>query len=126
MQEMFEIHVHTEFAAAHSLEGYQGNCANTHGHNWTVDVYVTCKRLNEIGIGIDFRDVKKAIHDTVKDFDHRHLNDLPVFTNLNPTSENIAKLFYRELGKKINTDFVEVAKVKVSESPKAGVLYWEE
>jgi 6-pyruvoyltetrahydropterin/6-carboxytetrahydropterin synthase len=126
MQERYEIHVQSGFAAAHFLKGYPGNCANTHGHNWIVDVYVTCRQLNEIGIAVDFRDVKQAISDIVKDFDHHYLNELPVFTEMNPTSENIARLFYRELGKRINSDGVRVSKVKVSESPKAGVFYWEE
>ena len=126
MQEMFEIQVHTEFSAAHFLKGYSGNCANIHGHNWAVDVYVTCGQLNEIGIGVDFRDVKQAINDIVKDFDHRYLNELPAFANINPTSENIARHFYRKLANRLNSDVVKVSKVKISESQNAGVFYWEE
>jgi 6-pyruvoyltetrahydropterin/6-carboxytetrahydropterin synthase len=45
---------------------------------------------------------------------------------MNPTSENIAKFLYHELGRKFNSDVVKVSKVKVSEIPSAGVFYWEE
>jgi 6-pyruvoyltetrahydropterin/6-carboxytetrahydropterin synthase len=58
--------------------------------------------------------------------DHFNLNDLPAFQNINPSSENIAKFLYREIGKKLNSDVIKVSKVKVSETPGAGAFYWEE
>ena len=58
--------------------------------------------------------------------DHFNLNDLPAFQNINPSSENIAKFLYREIGKKLNSDVISISKVKVSETPGAGAFYWEE
>ena len=126
MPGVFEICVETHFSAAHSLIGYQGNCAQIHGHNWIVEVFVRCRELNDIGIGIDFRDVRHAIKDIIKDLDHSYLNEYPEFKNTNPSSENIAKFLYRELGGKINSDTVKISKVKVSETRGAGAYYWEE
>jgi 6-pyruvoyltetrahydropterin/6-carboxytetrahydropterin synthase len=126
MTGVFEICVETHFSAAHSLIGYQGNCANIHGHNWIVEVFVRCRELNDIGIGIDFRDVRQAIKDIIKDIDHSYLNEYPEFKNTNPSSENIAKFLYRELGGKINSDNVKLSKIKVSETRGAGAYYWEE
>ena len=126
MPGVFEICVETHFSAAHSLIGYQGNCAQIHGHNWIIEVFVRCRELNDIGIGIDFRDVRQAIKDIVKDFDHSYLNEYPEFKNTNPSSENIAKFLYRELGDKINSDNVKLSKIKVSETRGAGAYYWEE
>ncbi len=126
MAETYEIHVKADFSAAHCLRGYEGNCERVHGHNWTVEVFVRCPRLNEIGIGIDFRDVKKSLGHVVEKLDHRHLNDLSVFRELNPTSENVARFIYRELGALLNSGAVKVSKVKVSETPGAGVYYWED
>jgi len=126
MTGVFEICVETNFSAAHSLIGYQGNCAQIHGHNWIVEVFVRCRELNDIGIGIDFRDVRQAIKDIIKDLDHSYLNEYPKFKNTNPSSENIAKFLYRELGGKINSDNVKISKVKVSETRGAGAYYWEE
>ena len=121
----FEIHVQTHFSAAHHLRGYPGNCAEPHGHNWIVDVYVECGKLNDIGIGIDFRDVKRAVKDTVEDLDHSDLNALPHFRNNNPSSENIAKYLYQELTSRLDAQGNRVAKVSVSETPTCGVSYWE-
>ncbi len=59
MTEVYELYVKTHFSAAHSLKGYPGDCARVHGHNWIIEVFVRCTKLNEIGIGIDFRDIKQ-------------------------------------------------------------------
>jgi len=122
----YEIHVKADFSAAHCLRGYEGNCERVHGHNWTVEVFVRCMRLNEIGIGIDFRDVKKSLSQVVEKLDHCHLNDLHEFREMNPTSENVARFIYRELSARINSGAVKVSKVKVSETPGAGVYYQED
>lgn len=122
----FEISVQTHFSAAHHLRGYAGDCAKPHGHNWTVDVYVMCNKLNEIGIGIDFRDVKNVVNEILQKFDHSNLNALPQFESQNPTCENVAKYLYRELTSRLNVQGVRVTKLRVSETPTCGVLYWED
>ena len=126
MPGIFEISVTTEFSAAHSLPGYPGNCAEVHGHNWTVEVFVRCRELNAIGIGIDFREVKRAIRESVEALDHSCLNEHPSFKELNPSSENIAKFLYRELSARINSENAKISRVKVSETPNTGAYYWEE
>ena len=126
MSGVFEVYVKTHFSAAHRLEGYPGDCARSHGHNWIVEVHVRCSELNPIGIGMDFRDIKQAVKKVVQELDHYDLNELAPFKTVNPTSENIAKYLYRELSKALNGDSARVSKVKVSETPGAGACYWEE
>ncbi len=126
MAGVFEVYVQAHFSAAHALRGYPGDCSRTHGHNWIIDVFVKCKKLNEIGIGVDFRDIKRGVKDVLKGLDHFNLNELPPFNEDNPTSENIAKFLYIQLGKRLNSDVAQVSKIKVSETPGAGAFYWEE
>ena len=126
MPGVFEICVEAQFSAAHSLSGYHGNCSEIHGHNWIVEVFVRCRELNNIGIAIDFRNVKQTIKEIIENIDHTYLNEHPEFKDMNPSSENIARFLYRELGGKINSDNVTVSKVKVSETRSAGAYYWEE
>jgi 6-pyruvoyltetrahydropterin/6-carboxytetrahydropterin synthase len=95
---VFEICVEAQFSAAHSLSGYQGNCAQLHGHNWIVEVSVKCLELNNIGIGIDFRDIRQAIKNIINDLDHSCLNEHPEFKDTNPSSENIARFRNTERG----------------------------
>jgi 6-pyruvoyltetrahydropterin/6-carboxytetrahydropterin synthase len=126
MPGVFEVYVQTHFSAAHSLRGYQGDCARMHGHNWIIEVYVKCRELDGVGIGIDFRDIKETVKKVLQGLDHFDLNELPAFQEVNPTSENIAKYLYSEIGKIINSDVVSVSKVKVCETPGAGAFYYEE
>lgn len=123
---VFEVYVKTHFSAAHSLEGYPGDCARVRGHNWIIEAFVKCTQLDEIGIGMDFRDIKQEVKHVLEGLDHFNLSDLPAFKDVNPTSENIAKFLYHELSKRLNSDPVKVSKVKVSETPGAGAFYWEE
>ena len=126
MAGVFEVYVKSHFSAAHSLRGYPGDCARVHGHNWMVEVFVRCAELDDIGIGIDFRDIRAAVKEVLAGLDHRDLNDLPLFADQNPTSENIARFLYKELSRKLNTPKIRISRVKVSETPGAGAFYWEE
>jgi len=126
MPGIFEVYIETHFSAAHALKGYPGDCARLHGHNWIIQVYVRCRELDDIGIGIDFRVIKENVKDVLQGLDHFNMNELPAFQEDNPTSENIAKYLYRELSKRIDSDKVKVSKVKVSETPNTGAFYWEE
>jgi len=91
-----------------------------------IEVFVKCKKLDTIGIGVDFRDIKQGVKDVLKELDHFNLNDLPAFKDVNPTSENIAEYIYKEVGKKFNSEVVKVSKIRVCETPGAGAFYYEE
>lgn len=121
----FEIFVKSEFSAAHCLRGYPGDCAQVHGHNWTVEVSLKCSELDRIGLGIDFREVKGAVKAVMAELDHADLNDHPYFQDLNPSSENIAVYLFHALERRLNSDRVKVSGIKVSESPGQGVIYRE-
>ena len=126
MSGIYELYIDTHFSAAHTLKDYPGECARLHGHNWLVRVYVRCRQLDALGIGLDLKVMKEKVKEALQELDHAHINDLPPFRDINPTSEHIARYLYRELGRRLNTDRVRVTKIKVSETPNAGVFYWEE
>ena len=121
----YEIHVQEDFSAAHCLRDYPGKCKNVHGHNWKVDVYVACSELNDIGISLDFYDVRKALKGVIDQLDHSDLNQLPQFKTENPSSENIAKYIYEELRNSIVVPGTSVTKVCISENVSCSVTYWE-
>ena len=98
---MFEIVVQHHFSAAHALRGYPGKCRNTHGHNFKVQVTIEGETLNEIGILVDFKDVKAAMQEIIDELDHQFLNELPAFQKVNPSSEAICRFFHDELALKL-------------------------
>ncbi len=122
---MFVLKIVTDFASAHSLRNYPGDCARLHGHNWQVEVSVESEILDSIGIAIDFREIKNQTKEVVKRLDHQYLNEIPPFDVLNPTAENIAKYFYEEVGQLINNQNVRVCEVIIWETPRASVTYSE-
>ena len=85
------------FDAAHRVVGYPGKCERLHGHTWTVEVRVTGRALDNLGMLVDFRALNQALKETLAPLDHQNLNELPAFRDLNPTAENIAKYIYQAL-----------------------------
>ena len=120
---MFELTVRDEFSAAHQLRGYEGACENFHGHNWKVEVVVRGSRLNEIGILLDFKELKKALKEIISELDHRHLNEHPAFKDRNPSSENLARFIFERLEERLAGKPVEVFRVTVCETERACASY---
>ncbi|WDP83780.1 MAG: 6-carboxytetrahydropterin synthase QueD [Desulfobacter sp.] len=125
MTGVYEIYVKDHFAASHALKGYGGICSKIHGHNWTVEAWIQCTRLNKLGIGINFKDVKHVIRDVLDKLDHTTLNEIMEFGSINPTAENLAKFVYGELSRRLNTEHIKVNKIMVFESPECGAAYQE-
>jgi 6-pyruvoyltetrahydropterin/6-carboxytetrahydropterin synthase len=120
---MYRLTILTDFAAAHNLINYQGDCENLHGHNWKVEVRVSAKELNNAGLGIDFKILKKETKQLLGALDHKYLNDLPMFKGVSPSSEHICKYLYDELGIVLNDDNITIECVTVWESDRAYASY---
>ena len=116
---MFELKVISDFAAAHQLRNFRGNCEKLHGHNWKVEVILSGDKLNEAGLLIDFREVKEATDRILKELDHSFLNDLPQFKNENPSSENIAAYLFEKLSGELNDNHLKITRVTAWESDSA-------
>lgn len=123
---MFEIFVEDSFSSAHHLEDYPGNCETSHGHNWLVKVTVAARKLDRIGLALDFRALKKKLAEVIDGLDHRDLNRLNFFRKLNPSSENIAFYVFRELKKSLRATGTKLKSVEVRETPGAGAIYSED
>ena len=125
---MYELLVKVDFEAAHRVVDYPGKCNRMHGHNWTIDVMVVGTKLNELGFLVDFKDLKAAIDELViSKLDHYYLNELDAFKTMNPTAENMARFIYQELQKSdLFHSTVTRKSVRVWESPKSAVLYYED
>jgi 6-pyruvoyltetrahydropterin/6-carboxytetrahydropterin synthase len=102
-----EIH----FCYGHRLLNYNGKCRNLHGHNGKAVITLETSHLDQLGMVIDFSEVKRVLGKWIDDnLDHRMLlheddpvlpelrrqNEPVVTLNVNPTAENIARLIYQE------------------------------
>ncbi len=101
---MHKVGVKARFSAAHSLREYGGNCEKLHGHNWLVELVCSSDELNNLGMVVDFRVLKKALGEVIDKLDHSFLNDLEPFRKVNPSSENIARHIYEEVHSRLPSD----------------------
>lgn len=115
----------TDFAASHALRNYEGACQRIHGHNWKVEVEVKASKLDDVGMGVDFKVIKKATNQVLDKLDHYHLNEIPPFDEINPTAENIAAYIYTHVAKIINKPNINVSAITVWETDRACVRYEE-
>jgi 6-pyruvoyltetrahydropterin/6-carboxytetrahydropterin synthase len=120
---MFEISVEYAFAAGHALRNYNGKCEHVHGHNYKVRVTVAGDKLNAAGLLMDFVDLRAEIKGLVEKFDHRFLNDIPPFDQLNPSAENLAKYICDEIEPQARNQGLQVQGVTIWETDTTSATY---
>jgi 6-pyruvoyltetrahydropterin/6-carboxytetrahydropterin synthase len=120
----YELMIRTDFAAAHQLRGYPGDCARLHGHNWHVKLYVECEQLDEIGLAVDYKVLKSELKEALAGWDHYNLNDVPPFDSINPSSENVACVLYEEMSRRLDDGRLRVSRIVIGETCTASVTYW--
>ncbi|MCK9614145.1 MAG: 6-carboxytetrahydropterin synthase QueD [Candidatus Omnitrophica bacterium] len=122
---MYKIKINSNFSAAHFLRGYQGKCENLHGHNWKVEVVVVSKVLGTSGMVMDFSELKKATSAILEELDHKHLNELPYFADINPSSENIACHIFNKLKEGLKGKDCKLEEISVWETDASCASYKE-
>ena len=84
--------------------------------------------LDKAGLLLDFKDLKQVIRAVVERLDHQMINDVPPFTELNPSAENLAKYFYQESNtrlKSVTNGRVSVKAVTMFETDTTNATYFE-
>ena len=104
-----------EFSAAHRLHSAAlsdeenlelfGKCNSPygHGHNYKLDVTVQGKVDERTGMMVDLATLDRIVEEeVVRRYDHRNLNhDCEEYRELNPTSENVVKVIWRRLERRL-------------------------
>jgi 6-pyruvoyltetrahydropterin/6-carboxytetrahydropterin synthase len=121
---MFEVMIERNFSSAHQLRGYKGKCENLHGHNYKIEIYARGRELDNIGLLVDFGELKDAADEVVAYLDHRNINELPPFDReLNPSAENLARYILERVASRVGDDRVSVYKVRCFETPTSVATY---
>ena len=136
---MYSLKTSASFDSAHFLAGYEGKCANIHGHRWTVEVTIyggLHTDGQERGMVLDFGDLKRAVREAVDRFDHalifevntlrpktiealREENFRLIEVPFRPTAENFARHFAELL----EEEGMPVRAVTVWETPDNCAVY---
>jgi 6-pyruvoyltetrahydropterin/6-carboxytetrahydropterin synthase len=108
-----------------------GKCTSPygHGHNYILEVTIEGEVDPDTGMIINLYDLKPIIGEVLKEFDHKYLNeDNPHFKDLIPTTENIARVLWDSIEKKLRetTKNCSLYRVRLYETPDLYVDYWRE
>lgn len=141
-EKMYYLKTEQSFDAAHFLAGYNGKCANIHGHRWKVTAVLSGENLSEDpqtrGMLVDFGDIKKALKEICDYFDHGFIFEdgslssdshdalekqgfRLVEVEFRPTAENFARYIFDQLKAR---EF-PVHRVEVHETPNNCAAYEE-
>jgi len=131
---MFTIRKQFKFEGAHILtNSYSTDCTDfVHGHSYIVEVFIQSETLDDTGMVVDFKLLTDCIDRIVTQWDHRLVMSvederiggvLPVTrVPFNPTAENMARQFYKEIASKLERERVtkiggvQLSKVRVHET----------
>lgn len=105
--------------AAHRLPDYPGKCQHLHGHRFAFEIVLRSETLDNLGMVIDFVELKRIFNHYLGHLDHSLLNDYLD----NPTAEELADYSWRILDRVEWPAGVELVRVKVWESPDAWASY---
>ena len=106
-----KISLTRELAMGHRLYGYQGKCANLHGHNYGFEIIINGNPDQALGLVMDFKELGQIIDRILEPFDHctllmdgdpiedalnTHRSKHQILTR-NPSAENIGSLIFNLL-----------------------------
>jgi len=139
---MYRLRSEASFDSAHFLKGYDGKCANIHGHRWRVVAEIGSQTLIESGhlegMIVDFGDLKSDLKALADEMDHKLIYQAGTLKETTlaclmdegfevyevkgrPTAENMSKYFYDALKSK----GYHVVRVEVFETPNNSAIYEE-
>ncbi|MCD6548272.1 MAG: 6-carboxytetrahydropterin synthase, partial [Thermodesulfobacterium sp.] len=91
-----------------------------------VELVVEGSQLNSSDILIDFKTLKKILKEVLTELDHKLLNEISHFKNINPSSERLAEYIFKKTKDKLSSyPNVKVKEVTVFETERAGATYYE-
>jgi 6-pyruvoyltetrahydropterin/6-carboxytetrahydropterin synthase len=125
MSGRFTVRVEARFEAAHFLREYRGISEPLHGHSYKVeaDLIGTGGGLDADAIAVDFVSAKRKLEVLARTLDYGCINDVAPFDAINPTAENIAEWFSRELQAAVAEESAIVVGVTIWEGPVNSVRY---
>jgi 6-pyruvoyltetrahydropterin/6-carboxytetrahydropterin synthase len=119
---MFTIFKDYVFSAGHAIRGHQRGCQNLHGHNYRVRIHVAAEELDELGMVLDFADLKAIVASVAGRFDHAVLNEVPPFDVRNTTAELVAQHLHDEVSRRLPAGR-RVRRVEVWETETSCAIY---
>jgi 6-pyruvoyltetrahydropterin/6-carboxytetrahydropterin synthase len=121
----YAVRVEARFESAHFLREYRGISEPLHGHSYRVEAELrgASGGVDQDAIAVDFVSAKRKLEALAKRLDYGCINDVPPFTEINPSAENIASWFHKELSAAVADEGASVKSITIWEGPFNAVTY---
>jgi 6-pyruvoyltetrahydropterin/6-carboxytetrahydropterin synthase len=121
----YSVRIEARFESAHFLREYRGISEPLHGHSYKVVAELAGIRdgIDEDDIAVDFVSARRQLETLARRLDYGCINDIPPFTERNPTAENIAAWFHEELSALVAEESAVVTAITIWEGPSNAVTY---
>lgn len=121
----FSVRVEARFEAAHFLREYRGISEPLHGHSYKVEAELEARGggVDSDAIAVDFVSARRKLETLARKLDYGCINDVPPFDTINPSAENIAEWFHRELSVAVSDENAIVTAVTIWEGPVSSVTF---
>ena len=122
-----DIAIKVEVPIGHRLYGYPGKCAHAHGHNYNIEFWINGNPDAELGLVMDFKDLKSHVDLLLDPFDHAMvlmdgdpledalltLRSKHIILNVNPSAENLCSLLFNQAR---DLEGLRVSKIVIQET----------
>jgi len=93
-----------------------------HGHSWRLEVNLrVVLQDGPAAAPVEFAGLEQLIRGILRPYEGQFLNDLPPFSDIVPSTENIARFLYGAIGESLAETRVRVLDVTLWEAPTKGV-----
>jgi 6-pyruvoyltetrahydropterin/6-carboxytetrahydropterin synthase len=122
---MFEVAYETTFCSTHRLTKGGRPLEPIHGHDWRVEAVAAGEALDDVGIVIDFEELKKVVGEVASRFHYKDMNEHAGLGGLSPSAEVVARYFFQEVKKGLGAEGRHLRRVRVWEAPGCSAVYAE-
>jgi 6-pyruvoyl-tetrahydropterin synthase len=113
----YELAIDIFFNARHHVV-FDGCRGPDHAHSYRLQVRCRSSNLTvEDQVVIGYQTLRERIRLVASAYNNHNLNDLPPFQRIQPTTENLAAVVYRQLARTLQDLPVELVSVTVWDSP---------
>ena len=125
MNGKFSVRVEARFESAHFLRSYRGEVEPLHGHSYKVEAELerVAGTVDEESIAVDFVAAERELRGLASGLDYKCINDVPPFTEMSPSAENIARWFGEKLQAALEKEGAIVSEIIVWEGPLHSVRF---
>ena len=128
-----------DISCGHRVVGHENKCRHLHGHNYRIHFHIQAEELNNLGMVLDFGDIKKYLVEWLETYlDHKmiiwredpkkdvlldNFKEDIFLVDFNPTAENLAKYLVKDIAPMLLPQGTKLVEVKIEETRKCSAIY---